>query len=327
MELNGPLVSILIPCYNNEQFVGEAIDSALAQSYQNIEVIVVDDGSSDGSLEVIKSYSNRIRWHAGLNRGACAARNTAFKLSKGDFIQFLDADDILLPEKIKKQMPALLSGSADVVVCKGTLFGDGRPERPIKKPTPDPTGIDPVEYVLKYPIGTERPLYRRSFVGKVQGYRESLPRAQDWDFNVRVAAAGARFSLVDEILVRHRHHDSPTRITKQKLPFDYTIKVCLEISALLKDEPYRLSVKACRVFARELNQLSIYAYRNGCRDIAKCGFYEAKKWCPNAGVQERWAYQILNLFIPLMFLESLLKCGRKIRGFVKKYQKLIWVAD
>lgn len=315
-----PLVSALIPCHSNEAFVGEAIESALGQTYSNIEVIVVDDGSTDQSLQVIKSYGDRIKWKSGPNRGACAARNTAVGLSQGEFIQFLDADDILLPEKIEKQMPALLSGVADVVVCKGTLFGDGRPERPIKKPTPDPSGIDPVEYVLKYPIGTERPLYRRSFVEKVQGYRESLPRAQDWDFNVRVAAAGARFSLVDEILVRHRHHDSPTRITRQKLPFDYTIKVCLEVSALLKDEPYRLSVKACRVFARELNQLSIYAYRNGCREIAKCGFYEAKKWCTNAGVQERWAYQILNRFIPLIFLEHILDYGRKTRKFISNVQ-------
>ena len=311
-----PRVSVLIPCHNNEAFVAEAIESALGQTYSNIEVIVVDDGSTDQSLQVIKSYRDQIKWHTGPNRGACAARNTAFFQSQGEFIQFLDADDILLPEKIEKQMPALLSGVADVVVCKGTLFGDGRPERPIKKPTPDPAGIDPVEYVLKYPIGTERPLYRRSFVEKVQSYRESLPRAQDWDFNVRVAAAGARFSLVDEILVRHRHHDSPTRITKQKLPFDYTIKVCLEVSALLKDEPYRLSVKACRVFARELNQLSIYAYRNGCREIAKCGFYEAKKWCSDAGVQERWAYQILNRFIPLIFLEHILDYGRKTRKLI-----------
>jgi glycosyltransferase involved in cell wall biosynthesis len=317
---DNPLVSILIPCHNNEAFVAEAIESALGQTYSNIEVIVVDDGSTDKSLQVIKNYGDRIKWQAGPNRGACAARNTAFSLSQGEFIQFLDADDLLLPGKIEKQMPALLSGSADVVVCKGTLFGDGRPERPIKKPTPDPSGIDPVEYVLKYPIGTERPLYRRSFVEKVQGYREGLPRAQDWDFNVRVAAAGARFSLVDEILVRHRHHDSPTRITKQKLPFDYTIKVCLEVSALLKDEPYRLSVKACRVFARELNQLSIYAYRNECREIAKCGFYEAKKWCSDAGVQERWAYQILNRFIPLIFLEHILDYGRKTRKFISNVQ-------
>lgn len=312
-----PLVSVLIPCHNNEAFVGEAIESALGQTYPNIEVIVVDDGSTDKSLQVIKNYRDQIKWHTGPNRGACAARNTAFSLSQGEFVQFLDADDILLPKKIEKQMPALLSGVADVVVCKGTLFGDGRPERPIKKPTPDPAGIDPVEYVLKYPIGTERPLYRRSFVEKVQGYREGLPRAQDWDFNVRVAAAGARFSLVDEILVRHRHHDSPTRITRQKLSADYTIKVCLELSALLEDVPYRLTTKARRVFAREMNQLSIYAYRNGCSAIAERGILEANKWCPDAGVEERWVYTILNRFLPLIYLEILLECARKARNYIK----------
>lgn len=312
-------VSILIPCHNNEAFVGEAIESALGQTYPNIEVIVVDDGSADKSLSVIKSYGDRIKWKSGPHRGACAARNTAFGLSEGEFIQFLDADDLLFPEKIEKQMPALLSGVADVVVCKGTLFGDGRPERPIKKPTPDPAGIDPVEYVLKYPIGTERPLYRRSFVEKVQGYREGLPRAQDWDFNVRVAAAGARFSLVDEILVRHRHHDSPLRITRQKLPLDYTLKICLELSELLKNPPYHLSIDAKRAFAQNLNQLSIYAFRNGFREIAKRGFYEANVWCINAGVEERLFYRVLTSVFSLNFMENLLQCCRDLRCKLKSY--------
>jgi glycosyltransferase involved in cell wall biosynthesis len=97
------MVSVLIPCYNNEAFVGKAIESALEQTYSNIDVIVVDDGSTDQSLQVIKSYGDQIKWHTGPNRGACAARNTAFSLSKGEFVQFLDADDILLREKKRIQ--------------------------------------------------------------------------------------------------------------------------------------------------------------------------------------------------------------------------------
>ena len=95
-----PLVSVLIPCHNNEAFVGEAIESALGQTYPNIEVIVVDDGSTDKSLNVIKSYGDRIKWKSGPNRGACAARNTSFFQSQGEFIQFLDADDLIAADKI-----------------------------------------------------------------------------------------------------------------------------------------------------------------------------------------------------------------------------------
>jgi glycosyltransferase involved in cell wall biosynthesis len=317
---DNPLVSILIPCYNNEKYVGEAIESALNQSYPKVEVIVVDDGSADGSLEVIKSYGARIAWRTGFNRGACAARNTAFKLSKGKFIQFLDADDILLPMKIEKQLPDLLSGLADVVVCKGALFGDGRPDRPIKKPTPDPAGFDPVEYVIKFPLGTERPLYRRTFVEMVHGYRENVPRGQDWDFNVRIAAAGARFSLVDEILVRHRHHDSPTRITRQKFPLDYTLKMTMATCQIISCPPYQVSKKARQIVAKQITNLSIYAYRNGFRESASTGFLEAKKWWPQTIVEERLLYRFLARFLSLTCIEFGLDVCRKSRNNFKRFK-------
>ena len=94
-----PRVSILIPCYNGESFVREAIDSALNQTWANVEVVVVDDGSTDNSVDILKSYGDRIICETGPNRGACAARNRAFELSSGDLIQYLDADDKLCLDK------------------------------------------------------------------------------------------------------------------------------------------------------------------------------------------------------------------------------------
>src|SRR5678815_984429 len=99
-----PLVSILIPCYNAERWIRQCIESALDQTYPNKEVIVVDDGSKDASLEVIKSFGDRIRWETGPNRGGNAARNRLLQLAKGEWLQYLDADDYLLPEKISRQM-------------------------------------------------------------------------------------------------------------------------------------------------------------------------------------------------------------------------------
>ena len=74
-----PLISIVIPCYNAERYVGEAIRSALSQTYPNVEIIVIDDGSTDGSLDVIRSFGGAIRWETGPNRGGCAARNREFR--------------------------------------------------------------------------------------------------------------------------------------------------------------------------------------------------------------------------------------------------------
>jgi glycosyltransferase involved in cell wall biosynthesis len=115
-----PLVSIIIPCYNAERWLSHAILSCLEQTYRPIEIIVIDDGSTDGSLDIIKSYDKALTWETGPNRGGNAARNRGFALSKGAYIQFLDADDYLLPEKIERQVRFLEETGADVV------YGDWR---------------------------------------------------------------------------------------------------------------------------------------------------------------------------------------------------------
>ena len=99
-------VSIVIPCYNKRAYVTQAIESALAQSHP-CEVIVVDDGSTDDSLDEIRRFDRRIRWITGPNLGGCAARNAGIDMSSGDYLQFLDADDILPQDKIARQLAAL----------------------------------------------------------------------------------------------------------------------------------------------------------------------------------------------------------------------------
>src|SRR3954466_15611284 len=103
------LVSILIPCHNAERWIAQAIDSALAQTWPDKEVIVVDDGSTDASAEIIREYGDRIRGESGPNRGGNAARPRLLALSRGEWLQYLDADDYLLPDKIANQMRFLAS--------------------------------------------------------------------------------------------------------------------------------------------------------------------------------------------------------------------------
>jgi glycosyltransferase involved in cell wall biosynthesis len=111
-----PLVSILIPCYNAEKWIAETLESALAQTWDNIEIIVVDDGSSDNSLAVANKFKSRgIKVISQTNKGASAARNRAFQESLGDFIQYLDADDLLAPNKIELQVKLLLDSNLKYV--------------------------------------------------------------------------------------------------------------------------------------------------------------------------------------------------------------------
>ena len=198
--------SILIPCYNGEKFVAEAIESALGQTHSHVEVVVVDDGSTDNSVEVLKSFGDRIIFEAGPNRGACVARNRAFELSSGEYIQFLDADDKLDPRKLELQLPLLINDQADMVLCKFGLFGDQKGERPEKRIHPDPTG-DPYFYFSEFSIGTPAAVYRRCFVETSEGFLPGLNRGQEADFHLRIAALNPRLAMIDEILVWVRMHD------------------------------------------------------------------------------------------------------------------------
>src|SRR5271165_4703155 len=108
-----PLVSILIPAYNAAEFVADAIRSAIAQTWERKEIIVVDDGSRDGTAEVARRFASRdIVFVSKENEGASAARNHALQLSQGDYIQWLDADDLLAPDKIERQLAALREGDS-----------------------------------------------------------------------------------------------------------------------------------------------------------------------------------------------------------------------
>jgi glycosyltransferase involved in cell wall biosynthesis len=102
-----PQVSVIIPTFNNAQYIGEALNSVFSQDYDAYEVIVVDDGSTDDTQQTLKPYLDRIRFIYQSNAGSAAARNTGLTLAQGEFIVFLDADDFLLPGKLKQQVAYL----------------------------------------------------------------------------------------------------------------------------------------------------------------------------------------------------------------------------
>jgi glycosyltransferase involved in cell wall biosynthesis len=189
------VVSIIIPCYNARLWVQEAVESCLNQTYPNVEVIVVDDGSTDGSLEVLRRYLPRIRLETGPNCGGNSARNRGFALSRGEYIQYLDADDYLETDKIARQVRFLEETQADVV------YGDFRYRRHL--PDVSISYLDSIEVrgdqqnllasLLSLPwfINGGAVLYRRQMVNRVGGWDETLRAAQDTDFLTSVALSGA----------------------------------------------------------------------------------------------------------------------------------------
>ncbi len=188
-----PLVSVVIPCYNAERWVSHAILSCLEQTYRPIEIIVIDDGSTDRSLDIIKSYDRVITWKTGPNRGGNVARNRGLALAQGTYVQFLDADDRLLPDKIALQVAVLEATGADGVWCD-KIFRDYRvtqrvPDVLVRTPPP------PVQLshalLAGFVIQTSTLLFRTATVRHVGGWDEELRRAQELDLEIRLALAGA----------------------------------------------------------------------------------------------------------------------------------------
>jgi GT2 family glycosyltransferase len=190
---NRPLVSILIPCYNAERWVGQAIESALAQTWPNKEVIVVDDGSTDGSRAVIESFGNTIRHEFWPNRGGNPCRNRLLGLATGDWVQFLDADDYLLPEKISDQMD--YSSLADVVYGPVLIKNQSSKSetQEVVMPTSD---SDLYEQWIRWQVcQTGGVLWRRDALCKIGGWNEAYRCCQDNEVCLRAIQHRLKFSF------------------------------------------------------------------------------------------------------------------------------------
>lgn len=186
-------ISILIPCYNAEQWVAEAIDSALSQSYENCEVIVVDDGSVDNSLEIVKSYGSRIVWETGPNRGANTARNRLRAMATGDWLQYLDADDYLLPDKISKQAAFLsaCSKQPDVVYSPVTWDYGAAGRRLFEIPEPHDPWVLLASWRLPQTGGV---LWRKQAIADVGGWKHDQPCCQEHELYLRMIKGGKKFA-------------------------------------------------------------------------------------------------------------------------------------
>jgi glycosyltransferase involved in cell wall biosynthesis len=145
-----PLVSILIPAYKAEDWIAETIQSAIAQTWPRKEIIVVDDGSKDRTAEVARQFaSKQVLVVSRENQGAAATRNHALRLSQGDYIQYLDADDLLAPEKIEAQIACLQECGKRTLLSSAWAFFNYRPRQARFIPTPLWQDLSPIEWLLR----------------------------------------------------------------------------------------------------------------------------------------------------------------------------------
>ena len=202
-----PLVTVVIPCYKQAHFLGEAIESVLSQSYPNFEIVVVDDGSPDDTALVASRYPpEKVRLVRQNNRGLSGARNRGLSESEGEYVVFLDADDRLLPEALEVGLEQLRSHPESVLVSGQYRFmaADGSALHVQEHPCPDKE-----HYValLRYNhIGMPATvMYRRSVFESVGGFDTSLRASEDYDLYLRIAR---KFPICchDKVVAEYRRH-------------------------------------------------------------------------------------------------------------------------
>lgn len=188
-----PTVSVVIPTFNRAHQICEAVDSALAQTWQDAEVIVVDDGSSDNTRDVLEHYRSRIRYIHQDNKGVSAARNAGIREAQGQFISILDSDDLWLPEKVALQMQAFAENpSLGLVSCFSRFVDlDGHQ---LDESTPAPVnpatqGRIPLRTLLlgNCVSGGSNAVIRRECLDAVGLFDENLVSAEDWEMWIRIA--------------------------------------------------------------------------------------------------------------------------------------------
>lgn len=204
-----PLVTVVIPNYNYAAYLREAVDSVLAQTFENVEVVVVDDGSTDASREVIESYGGRVTAIFQENCGVAAARNNGVAAASGDFVTFLDADDRWLPDKLKKQVAAFVDDEVGLVhVGLRGIDGEGND---VGSRSDGMSGSVADELLLfDRPVilgGGSGLMVRRSVFDEVGGFDTAMSTSADWDFFYRVALL-YKVGFEPAVLLDYRVHSS-----------------------------------------------------------------------------------------------------------------------
>jgi hypothetical protein len=250
---DSPLVSIIIPSFNAARWLGEAIESALAQTWPHTEVIVVDDGSTDESLGIARRFESRgVRVLAQSNRGASAARNAGWRAARGDYLQFLDADDLLAPDKLERQLDRLRELDPVIVAAGSWGIFHEIPADAVFTPQAVWNSMPPVDWLVSswsgggmmHPAAWLTP---RTVAERAGPWNEKLSLDDDGEFFCRVLLASPGVGFVPEARSYYRAHTG-VRLSASggERAWDSSFATChLKEQALLAVENSPRSRHAC----------------------------------------------------------------------------------
>jgi len=262
-----PLVSIIIPAYNAERYIARCLRSAVDQTCKNIEILVVDDGSTDETAEIVKSFGDdRITCIRQQNQGQGAARNNGIRNSKGKYITFLDADDYYMPEKVERQADFLEHSEYRIVYCNALHFYSDRPDRLLKKKYKCPSGdifeqllhtslINPNTIMLEREILLDGIMFGEGAYGRY---------SEEWQLYLNISRAGFEFGYLDQDLaVVEIRTDSNTQWDSQWIIKKNVLEMIEHVTASMSGQEKK-KYKINKVLKEKRSKLAI-AYLIGKR--------------------------------------------------------------
>lgn len=316
LENNTPLISVIIPSYNYGHFISDTLKSLLAQTYSNWEAIIIDDGSTDNTKEIVKEFlrkDTRFRYFYQPNQGQSKAKDTGLKQVRGEFIQYLDADDMIESKKFENQVNIFLSDpSIDIVYGNVRFFSDGNLDERLYSMEPENKpwmteftgqGHDLLPYIIKgNTMVINSPLFKTSLIDEVGMFINNKGFNEDWDFWLRCAFKNKIFHYDD--------NDSSW--------------------ALVRFHPGSTSKKTLKMFHAGLQvRQQIRKYLNEIKNVAKYNeLYSINEEYFNAFLQKSIAMQLQNkdyigvlIFIMQMTFKE--RSLRIIKALVKQIKNYI----
>ena len=233
-------ISIIIPVYNGEKYIREAVDSALNQTYKDFEIIVIDDGSKDSTPNILETYGSKIKWKSQENKGQASAINEGIKMAKGEYIAYLDADDVCLPERFENQVKYLDEHSNVGLVYSDSyqINENGKIQRIMKSRPHDNFVLLQNNYIPRIAV-----MHKRECLNGVGLFDESITGSDDWDMWIKISEK-FKMGYIGKPLVKYRvHKENISLIRPKRLDhWRYTKMRILEKTYERQERPFWLKL-------------------------------------------------------------------------------------